>query len=372
MTTVHDYAPLTIASVTRDTPDAVTIGLSIPDGTQPSFAFQPGQYLNVRALIHGEEVRRSYSICSGPGESHLRIAIKKVDGGHFSVWANTALAAGDTLDVMPPQGRFVLAKSDGAPRHILGLAAGAGITPIIAMAAHALAREPETRVTLIYGNRTLESIMFREELEDLKDCWLDRFTLVHVLSRSASEDGALFEGRVTADVLSRLAAVSGPFGSIAHAYLCGPGSMIKELRTALFSLGVPRDRVQHEFFAAGGGAYRASAERSSGESAAPSSAPTMPEASTATTIEAILDGTRYRFTAGAGETVIDAALRAGLRVPFSCRGGMCCTCRAKVIEGRAEMKTNYSLEAWEIEQGYTLTCQAFAQTDRLVVDFDRM
>ena len=369
MTIVHDYDLLTIASVNRDTPDAVTIALSIPEGLQPSFAFQPGQYLNVRALIEGEEVRRSYSICSGPGESHLRIAIKKVDGGHFSVWANEALAVGDAFEVMPPQGRFVLAKSDGTPRHILGLAAGAGITPIIAMAAHALTREPETRVTLVYGNRTLESIMFREELEDLKDRWLDRFTLVHVLSRGGSEDGALFEGRITADVLSRMAGVLAPFDALEHAYLCGPGSMIKELRTALFALGVPRDRVHHEFFAAGGGAYRAGVAPSTGVSATPRPAEAPVPV---TTIEAILDGTRHRFTAGAGETVIDAALRAGVRVPFSCRGGMCCTCRAKVIEGRAEMRMNYSLETWEISQGFTLACQAIAQTDRLVVDFDRM
>lgn len=372
MTIAHDYVPFTIASVNRDTPDAVTIALSIPEDMQPRFAFQPGQYLNVRTLIHGEEVRRSYSICSGPSESHLRIAIKKVDGGHFSAWANTALAAGDTLDAMPPQGRFVLAKSDGAPRHILCLAAGAGITPIIAMAAHALWREPETRVTLVYGNRTLESVMFREDLEDLKDRWLDRFTLVHVLSRAASEDGAVFEGRITADVLSRLAGVVGPFASFAQVYLCGPGSMIRELRTALFSLGIPRDRVHHEFFAAGGGVYRAATEGSTRERATLPPTQTISDASRLTTIEAILEGTRHRFTAGAGETVIDAAVRAGLRVPFSCRGGMCCTCRAKIIEGRAEMRTNYSLEPWEISQGFTLTCQAIALTERLVVDFDRM
>lgn len=369
MTATPDYMPLEIASVLHDTAEAVTIALAIPDAFRSLFAFQPGQFLNVRAVLGGAEVRRSYSICSGPGEARLRIAVKKVGGGHFSVWANEVLESGSTLDVMPPQGRFVLAANQGSPRHILGLAAGAGITPIISMAAHALAQEPATRFTLIYGNRTVDSIMFREELEDLKDRWLDRFTVVHVLSRGGSQDGASFEGRITADVLKGMAKSLVPFEEIAHAYLCGPGSMIKDLRAALFALGLPRDRVHHEFFAPGGGAYRADAGEQ--KSTAPPAQP-APNASGSAHIEAILDGLRHGFTAAPGETLIDAAQRAGLRVPFSCRGGMCCTCRAKVVEGRVAMRTNYSLEAWEIDQGFTLTCQAVAQTDRVVVDFDRM
>lgn len=372
MSAAHDYVPLTIAALFRETADAVAISFAVPRHLQQAFAFRPGQFLDVRANIDGQEVRRSYSICSGPGEPHLRIAIKRVDGGHFSVWANEALVPGDTLDVMPPQGRFTLADTDGSPRHILGLSAGAGITPILSMAAHALVNDPATRFTLVYGNRTLDGIMFREELEELKDRWLDRFTLVHVLSRAGSQDGALFEGRITPQVLSQMTGVLVPFDQIAHAYLCGPGTMIKDLRTALFALGLPRDRVHHEFFAAGGGAYRAGVAATSSNSAAPSTSAPIPTPSTTSTIEAILDGTRHRFPIEPGETVIDAALRAGLRVPFSCRGGMCCTCRAKIVEGQATMRTNYSLEPWEIEQGFTLTCQAVPQTNRLVVDFDRM
>lgn len=372
MSTARDHVPLTIAALRRETADAVTVSFAVSEDQRESFSFRPGQFLDVRATLDGQEVRRSYSICSGPDEPHVRIAIKRIENGFFSIWANTALAVGDTLDVMPPQGRFTLAKTDGSPRHILGIAAGAGITPILSMAAHALANEPATRFTLVYGNRTPDSIMFCEELEGLKDRWLDRFTLVHVLSRASSEDGALFEGRITPQVLSKMANVLVPFDEIAHAYLCGPGSMIKDLRTALFGLGLARDRVHHEFFAAGGGAYRAGARTPAANVAPLVDLALAASSSAPETIEAILDGTRHRFAITPGETVIDAALRAGLRVPFSCRGGMCCTCRAKIVEGEAAMRTNYSLEAWEIEQGFTLACQAVPTTRRLVVDFDRM
>jgi ring-1,2-phenylacetyl-CoA epoxidase subunit PaaE len=372
MPAARDYVPLTVTAVKRETADAVAISLAVPDHLHHVFAFRPGQFLDVRARISGQEVRRSYSICSGPGEPQLRIAVKRVEGGLFSTWANDALVVGDSLDVMPPQGRFTLADTDGSARHLLGLAAGAGITPILSMIAHALANEPATRVTLVYGNRTPDGIMFREELEDLKDRSIDRFTLAHVLSRSDSEDGALFEGRITPQVLKQMAGVLVPFEQIAHAYLCGPGTMIKELRTALFSLGVARDRVHHEFFAAGGGAYRNHPSPAPGDAVTPPATAPAPTIWPTATFEAILDGMRHRIAIAPGETVIDAALRAGLRVPFSCRGGMCCTCRAKIIEGHAEMRLNYSLEAWEIEQGFTLTCQAVPQSERFVVDFDRV
>jgi ring-1,2-phenylacetyl-CoA epoxidase subunit PaaE len=365
-----EFLALSVAEVHRDTPDSVTIGFDIPNALRATFAFQPGQFLNVRAHLDGQDVQRSYSICSGPSDAHLRIAIKRVTGGWFSVWANATLVVGSRLDVMPPQGRFTLAATDGSPRHILGLAAGAGITPIIAMAAHALAREPATLFTLVYGNRTLDDIMFRAALEDMKDAHVERFTLVHVLSRERSEDGALFEGRITPDILSRLSDKLVPFRDVAHAYLCGPGSMIKKLRPALFALGLARDRVHHEFFAAGGGAYRPGAKAP--PIAPPASTTSAQTAGQTIAIEAIVDGTRHRFTAHRDESVADAALRAGVRVPWSCRAGMCCTCRAKIVEGSAVMRHNYSLEDWEMAQNYTLTCQAVPTSDRIVVDYDQM
>jgi ring-1,2-phenylacetyl-CoA epoxidase subunit PaaE len=376
---MRDYQPLRIAEVRRETPESVAITLQIPEELREAFRFRPGQHLPVRAEVDGEEQRRTYSICSAPGEGDVRIAIKRVVDGRFSNWANDALAAGGTLDAMPPAGRFMLPESDGEPRHVVAFAAGAGITPILAMVKHALAAEPATCLTLVYGNRNLQSIMFREELEDLKDRHLGRFTLLNVLSHNEESSAPLFEGRITADKVKAFAATLFKPSNVAHFFLCGPGSMIKEGRNALIELGVPRDKVHHEFFAPGGGAYRG--KRATGSDPSPPRAPqdrtvwregSDPARAEGTEAIAVLDGIRHRFTVPPGGHVVDAALAAGIRVPYSCKGGMCCTCRARLVEGQAEMTTNYSLEPWEIERGFILTCQAVPKSERLVVDYDQM
>ncbi len=362
---LRDFHAVTIAEVKRETPDAISIAFSIPEALREAFRFQAGQHLTLRTLLGDEEVRRNYSICSGPGDA-LRIAIKRVDGGYFSVWANQELATGSIVDVMPPQGRFILPESDGDARHVVAIAAGAGITPILAMIKQALLHEPRTNFTLIYGNRTPDTILFREELEDLKDRYLGRFTLLHVLSRNDESSTPLFEGRITGDKIKALSDKLFRPEDVAHVFLCGPGSMIKETRNALFALGFARDKVHHEFFAPGGGAFR-----KPHETAQP--APVLvPSKVAGTEVVAILDGLRHEFTVPVGEHVVDAALAAGIRVPYACKGGMCCTCRAKVVEGQAEMTTNYSLEPWEIERGFILTCQAVPKSDRLVLDYDQM
>jgi ring-1,2-phenylacetyl-CoA epoxidase subunit PaaE len=379
---MRHHQPLRIAEVGRETADAVCITLHIPQELREAFAFKPGQHLPVRAVIDGEEQRRTYSICCAPGEGNLRIAIKRVAGGPFSNWANDSLAAGGTLEAMSPAGRFVLPESDGGPRHVVAFAAGAGITPIMAMLEHALAAEPATAFTLVYGNRSPDSIMFRERLEDLKDRYLGRFTLLHVLSRNEESSAPLFEGRITGDKVKAFAATLFRPAEAAHVFLCGPGSMIKEARNTLLALGVPRERVHHEFFAPGGGAYR----KQTGSDPSPPPSPqdltalregsdpvrADPARAEGTEAIAILDGIRHRFTVPPGGHVVDAALAAGIRVPYSCKGGMCCTCRAKLVEGQAEMTTNYSLEPWEIERGFILTCQAVPKSERLVVDYDQM
>jgi ring-1,2-phenylacetyl-CoA epoxidase subunit PaaE len=363
---LRDFHAITVAEVKRETPDAVSIAFAIPEALRDVFRFQAGQHLTLRTLLDDEEVRRNYSICSGPGDA-LRIAIKRIDGGYFSVWANQELASGGVLDVMPPQGRFVLPESDGSPRHVVAIAAGAGITPILAMVKQALRHEPKTSFTLVYGNRTPDTILFREELEDLKDRYLGRFTLLHVLSRNDESSTPLLEGRITADKVKALSDKLFRPENVAHVFLCGPGSMIKETRNALFALGFARDTVHHEFFAPGGGAFRK--PHATGQ---PAAAPPAPGKVEGTEVVAILDGMRHAFTVPTGGHVVDAALAAGIRVPYACKGGMCCTCRAKVVEGTAEMTTNYSLEPWEIERGFILTCQAVPQSDRLVVDYDQM
>jgi len=373
---MRDYQPLRIAEVGRETAEAVSITLHIPEELREAFAFKPGQHLPVRAAIDGAEQRRTYSICCAPGEGNLRIAVKRIAEGRFSNWANDRLAAGGTLEAMSPAGRFVLPESDGSPRHVVAFAAGAGITPIMAMLEHALATEPATAFTLVYGNRSPDSIMFRQRLEDLKDRHLGRFTLLHVLSRNEESSAPLFEGRITGDKVKAFAATLFRPTEVAHVFLCGPGSMIKETRNTLIELGVPRERVHHEFFAPGGGVYRSKA---AAPGPAPHPNPLPPEergegmgAPVGTEAIAILDGIRHHFTVPPGGHVVDAALAAGIRVPYSCKGGMCCTCRAKLVEGRAEMTTNYSLEPWEIERGFILTCQAVPKSERLVVDYDQM
>jgi ring-1,2-phenylacetyl-CoA epoxidase subunit PaaE len=253
---MHDYQPLRIADVARETAEAIVVTLEVPPALADAFRFRPGQHLPVRARIGGEEQRRTYSICCAPG-SGLRIAVKRVAGGAFSNWANDTLEAGASLDVMPPAGRFVLPGSDGRPRHVVAFAAGAGITPILAMIEHGLAAEPKTGFTLVYGNRGPDGIMFRRELEDLKDRHLGRFTLLYVLSRNEESSAPLLEGRITGDKVKAFSASLFKPDEVAHFFLCGPGSMIKEARNALLALGVPRERIHHEFFAPGGGAYRA-------------------------------------------------------------------------------------------------------------------
>jgi ring-1,2-phenylacetyl-CoA epoxidase subunit PaaE len=229
-----------------------------------------------------------------------------------------------------------------------------------------LAHEPETRCTLVYGNRSPQTILFRKQLEDLKDRHLERFTLLHTLTRNDESTAPLLQGRITAEKVRLLMGSFVHPADIAHVFLCGPGSMIKDVRNALFALGMPRDRVHHEFFAAGGGAYRKQAI------AAPAEPLQSRGESDGAEVTAILDGVRHHFVVPAGGHVVDAAIAAGIRVPYSCKGGMCCTCRARVVEGAAVMATNYSLEPWEMDKGFILTCQAIPTTSRLVIDYDQI
>lgn len=371
---MHDFVFLEIADVQPETANAIVVGFAIPETLREAFRFKPGQHMAVRTTLAGQEARRTYSICSGPGDPLLRIAIKRIADGAFSNWANDTLRPGMSLELMPPAGRFVLPEPPGPRGHVLAFAAGIGITPIIAMIEHAMRRQPSTRFTLVYGNRDLDSIVFRARLEDLKDAHVDRLTLVHVLSRHDESDTPLLEGRITAEKVRAFAGHLFRIDDIDHAFLCGPGAMIRDVRATLFDLGMPRERVHHEFFAAGvrpRGTANADVSQSPGQGSDPIST-TVPAGSTNTDIVAVLDGVRHRFTARPGEVLIEAALRAGVRAPYACKGGMCSTCRAKLVEGQAAMRHNYSLEPWELDKGFVLTCQAVAQTERVVIDYDQM
>ncbi|MGH6816645.1 MAG: 2Fe-2S iron-sulfur cluster-binding protein [Hyphomicrobiaceae bacterium] len=360
---MHEFVKLTIADVRPETPEAVSVAFHVPEALKNTFAFQPGQHLVLRTRLGEEELRRTYSICSGPDDGELRIAIKRIAGGRFSNHANDTLRAGQQVEVLHPAGRFIVPEGDRHPRHLVAFAAGVGITPILAMVKHTLTREPESRFTLIYGNRTPETTLFRSALEDLKDRYVERFTLLNVLSRSGEEDVPVLQGRIDACKVETIARRLLKLDDVAHVFLCGPGSMIKEARDTLMALGFPRARIHHEFFAAGGGAYQTRPVPSPAAQAA---------AEDAVEVTAILDGLRRRFTMSRSEHVVDAAERAGVHVPYSCKGGMCCTCRCRILEGQADMTVNYSLEPWEVEKGFVLSCQARPTMPRLVLDYDAL
>jgi ring-1,2-phenylacetyl-CoA epoxidase subunit PaaE len=360
------FHKLKIASTRKLEGDAIEIVFAVPEAARETFVFKPGQHMAVRATIDGVEQRRTYSICSGRGGA-LRIGIKRVIGGAFSNWANDTLKAADVLEVAPPQGRFVLPASDGAQRHLLMLAGGAGITPILGMTTEALEQEPDTSVTLIYATRTLGQAMFLDAIEDLKDRFPARLDVIRVLSGPGEAETPLLAGRLTGEKLKAFAERRIDLRSVDRAFLCGPGSFIKETRNALFELGLARDVVHHEFFAGRTGAAPMQA-------AAPVIAEKVAIARSVGTIDAVavLDGQRHQFTLEPGQHVLEAALQAGIKAPYACTGGMCSTCRARVVEGKVTMTVNYSLEAWEIERGFVLTCQAVATTKSLVVDYDAM
>jgi ring-1,2-phenylacetyl-CoA epoxidase subunit PaaE len=357
------FHTLPIAAVRRETADALSFALAVPKKLADAYRYQPGQHLVVRAMLEGEEVRRTYSISSDPADGELWITVKRVDGGLFSAHAHTQLKAGASLEVMPPAGRFVAPKDVSDGRTYLAIAAGSGITPVMGLIRHVLGREPTSRFTLIYGNRSVDSIIFRNALDDLKDRYLGRLAVLHVLSRDIEADVPLLAGRIDADKLHRLLPLVAAPGDIDHVYLCGPGNLIKDARKVLLDSGVPRERIHFEYF-------RAGPEVAQRRAPVPRAREVEPATGAAAEVVAVLDGAHQTFRVPEGQLVVDAALAAGVRVPYSCKGGMCCTCRAKLVEGKVDMVRNFSLEPWEVEAGFVLTCQARARSSRIVLDYD--
>jgi ring-1,2-phenylacetyl-CoA epoxidase subunit PaaE len=350
------FHALTVADVRRETAEAVSIAFEVPPHLAEAFRFIPGQYLTLRTKLDGEEARRSYSICSGLDDGELRVAIKRLDCGAFSCFANDALRPGDRVDVMPPMGRFTLEPDPQAARTYLALAAGSGITPVLAIVKSVLAREKSSRFFLFYGNRRAAGIMFREALADLKDRFLDRLSVLHVLSRE-QQDVPLLNGRLDGPKVQLLMREIVFPHAVDHAFICGPAGMIGETERVLIELGIAPGRIHIERFTPAPGARRRP--------------PTVVVSETPRAIATILHGgVRTEVPVAVGEAVLDAGLRAGLDLPYSCHGGMCCSCRAKLVEGDVEMDMNYSLEPWELAAGYVLTCQSHPTTDQVVLDYD--
>ncbi|MEN9904675.1 MAG: hypothetical protein RLZZ555_1240 [Pseudomonadota bacterium] len=360
------FHELKVKQVSPEAAGSVAITFDIPAQMREEFHFEPGQFLTLRAQINGQDVRRNYSISSPRSRlaqrGELEVGIRPVEGGVFSNWAATVVKAGDSLSVMPPEGRFTVKKARAI--HRVGFASGSGITPILSIAATTLEEQPESKFTLVYGNRRMSSVMFNEALQDLKDRFAGRFTMIHVLSRQAQEVD-LLQGRIDGPKVRAIIDALLPVKSMDEVFICGPEAMIEATEKALIEAGVPENRVHSERFATST-AQAAKVQADTDASVAKAAA------SKEVQMTVVVDGKPYDIPVSRDEHVLDAALNAGLDLPFSCKAGVCCTCRCKVVEGSAIMDKNFTLEADEVAQGYVLSCQARAAADtmKLVLSFD--
>jgi ring-1,2-phenylacetyl-CoA epoxidase subunit PaaE len=357
------FHALAVSAVDPLTDDAVAVTFAVPVELRDEYAFTAGQHLTVRLEENGEDVRRSYSICSTPSDlaehGRLRIGVKAVTGGIFSRFATRVLRAGQTVDVMPPLGHFTTAFTPERTRAYAAVAAGSGITPVLSLIATALAVEPESTFTLVYGNRYARSVMFAEELGDLKDRYPTRLHLIHVLSREPQEVD-LLSGRIDGERFGRLIDVGLITAEADEWFLCGPFGMVMDVRTVLAEKGVPDGVIHTELFHVEDAVTPRTVTRAEADGPAEGDA----------SVTITLDGRASSFTMRRDERVLDAALRVRPELPFACKGGVCSTCRARVVDGRVEMARNYALEPDEVAAGYVLTCQASPVTDTLSVDYD--
>ena len=354
------FHPLKVRSVRPDTDEAVIVSFEVPAELSEDFRFTHGQHLTLRNTIDGSDERRSYSICAGTFDGELRVGVRKVPGGRFSSWIHASLKPGDTIQVMAPEGRFFVSLDAAATRHYLCIAGGSGITPILSIMKTVLAAEPGATVTLIYGNRKLRSTMFLEELEDLKNRYLSRLTL-HLVFSQESTDLPLYSGRIGREKIGEFLATLVDPTRIAHAFVCGPHGVNDEAEAALLLAGVAPEKIHIERFGipdAGSEARRALHEVKEGDAADAQ-------------VTIIRDGVSKTIAFHAYQgNILDAAAAAGLEVPFSCKSGVCCTCRAKLLEGEVRMARNFALEKHEVAAGFVLTCQSHPLTDRVVLSFD--
>lgn len=356
---VH-FESLRIKSLKRETPDCVSISFEVPEEKRSAFAYKEGQNITVKKVIDGEELRRSYSICTAPHENELKIAVKKVEGGLFSGFANEKLKAGDTLEILPPTGNFTAFLCGKKQASYLAIAAGSGITPVISIIKHTLQAEPESSFTLIFGNRSRSSIIFFDELQDIKDKFLGRFNLVNVLSRERIDTDIHF-GRIDGEKLSALEKFI-PYASFDAAYICGPEEMIFTARDFLAGKGLDAKKIHFELFTVPG-------QKTKGNSAQEKKQ--EKETGPKSRVDITLDGRSFQIELGYnGESILDAALQHGADLPYACKGGVCSTCKARVLEGNVIMDTNYALEPEEVEQGFILTCQSHPRSEKVRVDFD--
>lgn len=354
------FYSLPVSDIRRETDSCVSIALQVPEADRADFVYHAGQYITFKQVIGGEELRRSYSICSAPHEGELRVAVKAVEHGRFSNWANTELKVGNVLETMPPMGNFMFQPDATQNRHVVAFAAGSGITPMMSIMKTLLAEEPNSRFTLIYGNQRVASIIFKEDIEALKNKYTERLQVIHVLSREKLESD-LHYGRIGCDKCDQLFGALLSLEEVDQYFLCGPEAMILDVKGWLNDKGVPAERVKFELFSSDASKQQQAAYKEKQAADA--------EKMSRVTIK--VDDRSMEFDlAFGGETILDAALKQGADLPFACKGGVCCTCRAKVVEGSVDMALNYALEPDEVANGFVLTCQAHPTSERVVIDFD--
>ncbi|MGC9371351.1 MAG: 2Fe-2S iron-sulfur cluster-binding protein [Paracoccaceae bacterium] len=354
------FHELIVTDLHKTIRDAVVVTLKPANGAAQDFDFIQGQYLTFRRDFDGEELRRSYSICAGKDEGILQVGIKRVDGGAFSTWANEELKVGDRLEAMPPMGSFHTDLTPEAEKQYLGFAGGSGITPVLSILKTTLAREPKSNFTLVYANKGVNTIMFREELEDLKNLYMGRLNVIHVLETDAQEID-LFTGLVTEEKCAELFRHWIDIENVDTAFICGPEPMMLGIAKALRDHGLDDAQIKFELFAS---AQPGRLKRKAVSQDAASSA-------NQATASITLDGATQSVTMPKDQTILDAALENAMDAPYACKAGVCSTCRCRVLEGEVEMVANHALEDYEVEKGYVLSCQSFPVTDKVVVDYDQ-
>lgn len=351
------FHTLKIATINRETDETISVSFEIPEDLKKSYEYQSGQYLTLRTTIDGEDLRRSYSLCSAPHENEWRVAIKKVEEGKFSTYANDSFKVGDEIQVMTPMGNFTADVQTKNAKNYVFFASGSGVTPVFSLIKTILKNEPNSNVTLFYGNKRFGTIIFREELEALKNNYLDAFTLTHVLSRE-NLGNHIQKGRIDAAKCVELNQAFLMDIPVDEVYVCGPEEMIFAVKETFEGIGLAKEKIHFELF-----------NTSTPKKVIDINLPK--EQTVESNVTVILDGDRYDLALQSdGENILDAANKAGADLPYACKGGVCCTCKAKIIEGTARMDVNYALEKDEVEAGYILTCQSHPTSEKLIISFD--
>ena len=354
---VH-FHTLTVKEIKKETADCVSVLFDVPEQLKKDFLYEQGQNITLKKIIDGEELRRSYSVCNAPHEKELKVAVKKVESGKFSCFVNDVLKAGDALDVLPPTGKFNTKLDAANKKHYLAFAAGSGITPVISLIKATLYTEPESNFTLVFGNKSRSSIIFFEELEAIKNQYLQRFSFINILSREKT-DAAINFGRVDKTKLQELSKLIN-YNTVDDFFICGPEEMIFCVKDFLETGGTEKKKIHFELF------------NTTGKKTTEKAASATSRQGVKSNITVKVDGRSFDVTVALNSnvTILDAALKQGADLPFACKGGMCCTCKAKLVEGEVDMDVTWGLEQEEIDKGFVLTCQSHPKTEKVVVDFD--